>query len=363
MVHVIVDILIPDRLFMSVLIRMIEQHWQKPKWYLTALLWPLSRLFQAIAAIRRWLYRTGILKTTRLPCPVIVVGNIHAGGVGKTPIVAALVRDLQAQHIHVGIISRGYGRESRETLLVNEHSQAKEVGDEPLMLYRQTGAPVAVGRSRLEAAKKLLTAKPEIQLLISDDGLQHYALARDIEIVVFPMQDQHKQLDLLPNGPLRESVTRLSEVDAMILSQNESQEQAIPSHKFPFVSATIPCITSKITYSAFYCLQQPNKTALAADFMHRQCAAVAAIGRPERFFQALKQQGLVLCTERILPDHAKIRTDDWPEAEVVFITEKDAVKLTHTLADKPEIWVLPLSIKLEGNLTAMIMAKLNLPAV
>ena len=199
--------------------QIIERHWQQPQPLLKALLWPLSRLFQAVYGVRRYLYRTGRLKSEKLAVPVVVVGNIHAGGTGKTPVVAALVRGLQAKGIQVGIISRGYGRKSSGVHVLHHSSRAAEAGDEPLLLYRQTGAPTAVGSRRAEAGKALLAAHPEIELIIADDGLQHYALQRDVEIAVFPAADVGRHdLDLLPGGGLREPFARLHAADAVVVS-------------------------------------------------------------------------------------------------------------------------------------------------
>ncbi|MDF7676049.1 tetraacyldisaccharide 4'-kinase [Neisseriaceae bacterium ESL0693] len=347
---------------MAGLFRLIEQHWQQPKWYLTFLLWPLARLFQAVTYLRRSLYRLGILKSQRLSCAVLVVGNIHAGGVGKTPVVAALIQRLQAQGIKVGVISRGYGRLSRQTLLVNEDSSAKEVGDEPLMLFQQTKVPLAVATRRLAAAEALLQAYPETQLIISDDGLQHYALARDFELVVFPAADAGQKPDLLPNGPLRESCDRLKKVDMLVISGGTTDDETMKLLKKAGVPA-LPCMYVHNDYAPFYRLHQPQQYATAEYFRHKRCAAVAAIGHPERFFQALIGMGIDLAETRILADHATIETTDWPQAEVVFITEKDAVKLPQHKAGEPEIWILPLKTVFEPDLTVEIVNKLNLNGV
>lgn len=167
----------------------IEQHWQQPNPILRGILSPFSRIFAQIAAKRRQNFLSGSLKTQKLPVPVVVVGNIHAGGTGKTPIVSSLVLSLQNKGLKVGIVSRGYGRKSTQIHVLNEKSTADDAGDEPLMLYRQTHAPVAVGAERHAAGMALLAAYPDLQIIVSDDGLQHYRLARDVEIAVFPAAD------------------------------------------------------------------------------------------------------------------------------------------------------------------------------
>lgn len=344
---------------MSGLSRLIEQHWQQPRWYLSLLLWPLARVFQAVSLLRRYGYQAGWLPSHRLNCPVMVVGNIHVGGVGKTPVVAALIRHLQEKSIQVGVVSRGYGRQSRQTLLVQEHSRADEVGDEPLMLFRQTRAPIAVATSRLAAAQALLQAYPDTQLIISDDGLQHYALARDFELVVFPATDATRKQDILPNGSLRESYARLKDSDMLVISAGNRDQPSVAAFT-QSLPVTLPFMYSLNTYAPFYCLRSPGQKAIAADFRHKRCAAIAAIGHPERFFQALTQMGITLAQTQVLPDHATISPADWPQTEVVFITEKDAVKL-NTLPDTGvEIWVLPLTVRFDPDLCDTIIEKLNI---
>ena len=178
--------------------QIIERHWQSPNPFLSLLLKPLSKLFAKIAAKRRDDFVSGRLKSEKLPVPMGVVGNIHAGGTGKTPIVAALVSGLQEKGVKVGIISRGYGRKSKAVHVLNTASSAADAGDEPLLLFRQTGAPTAVGSSRAEAGRALLAAHPELELIVADDGLQHYALQRDMEIAVSTEAKRDKGSRKLP---------------------------------------------------------------------------------------------------------------------------------------------------------------------
>lgn len=334
----------------------IERHWKHPNKLLSMVLWPLARIFQGAAVLRRWLFQSGYLTATKLPCPVVIVGNIHIGGVGKTPLVAALVRDLQQKNIKVGVISRGYGRQSEDTVIIDEQTPVSFAGDEPLMLYRQVKTPIAVATTRVAAGQALLSRYPDLQVIISDDGLQHYALKRDLEIVIFPAEDIGKRLDLLPNGPLRESLSRIYTADAILFSQGSkanihcSSVQALVNKKW--------CGYSTLKYGDFYCFNQPLQTAVASDFASKSCAALAAIGRPERFFQALQQLGIKLSTTVILTDHATVTNSDWPEAEVIFITEKDAVKLSAPL--KREVWVLPLQATITPDLAKWIQLRLQL---
>lgn len=336
---------------------LIQRHWQHPQMALSIALWPLARIFQTIAWLRRLFYRTGILSSTKLPCPVVVIGNIHVGGVGKTPLVAALVKALQARQIKVGIISRGYGRSSKKTVIVENGTVVSEAGDEPLMLFQQTQAPIAVANTREAAGQALLAAYPDIQLLISDDGLQHYALKRDMEIVVFPSADIGKKMDVLPNGPLREPLRRLQYVNGIIFSQGKQQSIQQAKQAGLIINNQWKGYSS-INYGAFYSLNEPHRTAQAQEFSGKHCAAIAAIGRPQRFFLALQNLGIELVQTVALNDHASIESADWPEADVVFITEKDAVKLTTSMPNN--IWVLPLSAQICPDLAQFIQTELQL---
>lgn len=152
---------------------------------LACVLWPVSLIFRALVALRRRLYRDGRLRSERLPVPVIVVGNVVAGGAGKTPVLLALLEHLAARGLRAGVISRGYGRTSRDCLEVTAASQPEQVGDEPLLIQRAAAVPVVVARQRVDAGRALLAAHPEVQVVVCDDGLQHLALQRDIELCVF----------------------------------------------------------------------------------------------------------------------------------------------------------------------------------
>ena len=338
--------------------QLIEQHWQTPNPILRVLLTPLSRVFARLAQHRRQRYQHNPHKIQKLPVPVAIVGNIHAGGTGKTPITAALVRGLQQRGVRVGIISRGYGRQSSEIHVLHAHSQATDAGDEPLMLYRQTAAPMAVGANRYAAGQALLAHYPDIQLLVADDGLQHYALHRDMEIGVFPAADLRRlsELDVLPNGSLREPIARLSELDGVVLSQANAdditwaQEQAV----FPR-----DLFASSVVCGAPYRFNQPNERLDASSLhLNQTCVAVAGIARPERFFQSLRDMGIELAQTLALADHTALSLDDLPAADYVLITEKDAVKLPPHAPDC--IWVLPIEAQIEPDLADWVCAKLGL---
>ena len=335
---------------MSKLHQIIERHWQSPNPFLSLLLKPLSRLFAKIAAKRRDDFVSGRLKSEKLPVPVVVVGNIHAGGTGKTPIVAALVSGLREKGVKVGIISRGYGRKSKAVHVLNTASSAADAGDEPLLLFRQTGAPTAVGSSRAEAGRALLAAYPELELIVADDGLQHYALQRDMEIAVFPAADAERtNLDLLPNGSLREPLSRLASVDAVVVSGGKADAAFRPSENM---------FASHIETGRIYRLNRPSEKLDFAGLENQTIAAVAGIAKPERFFDSLRNMGITLNQTVALPDHADIAVADLPNAYAVIITEKDAVKFSDGL-NLNHVWVLPVCAIIEPDLAAFVLEQLE----
>ncbi|MDO4641097.1 MAG: tetraacyldisaccharide 4'-kinase [Neisseria sp.] len=337
---------------MAQLHRIIERHWQQPNPLLSILLWPFSRLFAALSAQRRQRYLSGKATVEKLPVPVVVVGNIHAGGTGKTPIVAALVNALQQRGFQAGIISRGYGRKSSAVHVLNQHSTASEAGDEPLLLYRQTGAPTAVAAQRSKAGKALLAAHPDLDLIICDDGLQHYALARDMEIAVFPYVDTgRKNLDLIPNGSLREPLSRLDSVDAVIVSGSE----ALPENGF---QPNTKLFCSHLQAGQIYRLNRPQEKLNLTAIKGLQIAAVAGIAKPERFFNTLRNIGLRPNIETALPDHADISSFRFPAADIIVITEKDAVKLSDRHLEN--VWVLPVCAIIKPDLAESVIQHLNL---
>ena len=331
--------------------QIIERHWQSPNPFLSLLLKPLSKLFAKIAAKRRDDFVSGRLKSEKLPVPVVVVGNIHAGGTGKTPIVAALVSGLQKRGVKVGIISRGYGRKNKAVHVLNTASSAADAGDEPLLLFRQTGAPTAVGSSRAEAGRALLAAHPELELIVADDGLQHYTLQRDMEIAVFPAADTGRtDLDLLPNGSLREPLSRLASVDAVVVSGGKADTAFRPSENM---------FASHIETGQIYCLNRPSEKLDLAGLGNQTVSAVAGIAKPERFFNTLRSMNIALKQTVALPDHADITAANLPDADVVIITEKDAVKFSdgHGLN---HVWVLPVYAIIEPNLAAFVSANVSI---
>lgn len=321
----------------------IESHWQNPSLRWSILLFLPSCLFGLLAYLRRLAYRRGWLKSTRLPVPVVIVGNIQVGGTGKTPIVAAIAGSLKKQGIAVGIISRGYGRDSQQTLLIDANTDCRHCGDEPMLLFQQCAVPVAVGKTRLAAARLLLQHQPHTQIIISDDGLQHYALARDYEIAVFPANDIQRKTALLPNGNLREPFKRLASVNAIIYS-GCLKGQTLPP--LP-IAKHIPHYTAHLAIGKIYALNQPQNTVQPAFFADKNTVALCAIGRPQRFFNALIEMGIHCQSTHALPDHAALSPEHLPTADCIIITEKDAVKLAQYAL--PKVWVVPVCAIIEPD--------------
>jgi tetraacyldisaccharide 4'-kinase len=269
---------------------------------------PLAGLYGLIVALRRGLYRRGWLRVVRLPCPVIVVGNLTAGGTGKTPLTLALIEALQQRGYRPGVVSRGYGGTQREPALLDDRPNPAEVGDEPALI-RAMGVPVAIGRDRPAAAQLLVDAGCNV--LIADDGLQHYRLARDIEICVIDGERRFGNGKLLPAGPLREPLNRLSQVDFRICNGGSAKADEIPMH---------------LRGGAVRALVDGHEQAIAG-FSGVRVHAVAAIGNPQRFFASLNAQGIHAIPHPFADHHAFTPEDlAFGDGLPVLMTEKDAVK-------------------------------------
>lgn len=297
---------------------------------LASLLWPVSLIYGALWRLRAAHWRRQ--PPPRLPVPVVVVGNVIAGGAGKTPVTVALVRDLLAHGHRPGVVSRGYGRQGVGVLAVTAASTAQAVGDEPLLIARATGVPVHVGTARVDAARTLLAANPGVDVLVCDDGLQHLALARDAEVVVFDDRGTGNGW-LLPAGPLREPWPRPQTGIPQIVVDTSSRRLAVEA---------------------------------LADLAGRPVAALAGIARPETFFGMLRDQGLALSTTLALRDHADFAAD-WPalrqqlrRAPLWLCTEKDAVKLMPLLGEgDPEVRAVPLEVALDPGFFAQVREALS----
>lgn len=300
---------------------------------LAVLLWPASALYGALAALRRGMYRTGRRKTETVGVPVIVVGNVVAGGAGKTPVVIALVEHLCSLGYKPGVVSRGYGRQDRQSREVLANSSAWAVGDEPILIRHRTGVPVCVAAQRVDAARLLLQRHPDRDVLVCDDGLQHYALQRDIEICVFDERGIGNGM-LLPAGPLRETWPRPTDFvlapDKMLSSDAFLLKRAL-SETARRSDGTQVALASLVSFR-----NRPGAELLA----------VAGVARPEVFFAALRAIGLPLASTIALADHASFDGLEWskPDGNTLLCTEKDAVKLWR---HRPTAWAVPLVLQLE----------------
>lgn len=308
------------------------------------LLLPLAALFALISATRRWCWRKGWTKAFHSGVPVIIVGNITAGGTGKTPLVLWIARLLQQQGRHPGIISRGYGAAARHPRPVPANGSAPDFGDEPCLLARRAGCPVWVGVDRAATAAALLRAHPGTDVLISDDGLQHYRLARDMEIAVIDGERGLGNGWLLPAGPLREPASRLDTVDAVVINGNGgfAHPRALPM---------------RMTAGRFHNLLQPELSVQADHFSARPVHAIAGIGNPERFFAQLALMGIRF-TPHAFPDHHPYSAADLAFAgeDIIVMTEKDAVKC-RTFATARH-WMLPIDAAPDSRLGELITARL-----
>ncbi|MES2757547.1 MAG: tetraacyldisaccharide 4'-kinase [Pseudomonadota bacterium] len=317
---------------------------------LACALWPLSLLFRALSSLRAALFRAGLLQSHKLPVPVVVVGNIFIGGTGKTPLTIWLAETLRAAGFTPGIISRGHGSAGSAPRAVTDDSLAADVGDEPLLMARRTGCPVMVGRDRPAAGRALLAAHPLVDVIISDDGLQHYALRRDIEIVLFDGRGAGNGW-LLPAGPLREPVSRRRDFTIVNAAQI-TPELAAGVGGAPFRMLLAGTLAEPLAARG----QRRPLSALAG----KRIVAAAGIGNPGRFFAMLRAQGLSF-DALALPDHHDFLDQPFArvDADIILITEKDAVKCgqIENLKNDPRLWVVPVTAQLDGALAQQIVEK------
>lgn len=321
---------------------MIDRIWSgKSPLYL--LLLPLAWLYGLISTLIRFSYKAGLKKSWRAPVPVVVVGNLTAGGNGKTPVVIWLVETLQQHGFRVGVVSRGYGGKAENyPLLLCEETSTAQAGDEPVLIFQRTGAPVAVSPVRSDAVKALL-ASHELDVIITDDGLQHYALARDVEIVVVDGIRRFGNGHWLPAGPMRERRSRLRSVDAVITNGGTAQSGELAMILQP--GKAINLLTG----------EQRDPTSL------QNVVAMAGIGHPPRFFATLKQLNVNVQKEVAFSDHQSYTLDKLSgvsqSGQALLMTEKDAVKCRSFA--QPDWWYLPVDAKIEGVLAEKLLQKIS----
>lgn len=318
-------------------------------WYrghpLAYLLLPVSWVFCLLVMLRRMLYKLGIMPIRRVPVPIIVVGNITAGGTGKTPLTIWIAKMLTKAGYTPGIVSRGYGGDAEEwPQQVSHDSDPYYVGDEPVLLVRRTGCPMAVGPNRNEAIEMLLEHHP-CDVIISDDGLQHYRMGRDFEIGVIDGDRRFGNGFCLPAGPLREPTSRLNSVDVIVSTGSGSRRE--------FILELIPGELRKVG--------DDSVTAPVSQFTNQTVHAVAGIGNPQRFFETMSKQGFHIL-EHAFPDHHDFIEEDFDKLKEdgdypIIMTEKDAVKCWDLEYDN--MWYLPITPKMDPNFGFRILKALK----
>ena len=312
---------------------------------------PLALVYGAITATRRALYRVGVFRILALPVPVVVVGNLVAGGAGKTPTVIAIVAALRRHGRTPGIVSRGYGGSHADgPLEVTRAISAAQCGDEPLLMHLRSSAPLVVGRDRVDAARELLRRHRQVDVIVSDDGLQHLALARDAQVIVFDERGAGNGW-LLPAGPLRDPLPRAVPAASLVV-----YNAAAPSTPLPGTLARRGLV-GVLTLDAWWRGEAASVAALEA-LRHRTFVAAAGLARPERFFAMLRAHGLAF-TPLPLPDHHAYATLPWPpDTADVVLTEKDATKLDPARIGATRVWVAPLDFALDAAFDAALLALL-----
>ncbi|MDH4216549.1 MAG: tetraacyldisaccharide 4'-kinase [Gallionella sp.] len=370
-------------------------HWLQNHWYritpLHLILLPVSLVFRALVAFRRAAFRNQVFSSDRLLLPVIVVGNISVGGTGKTPLTLALAQQLVERGWHPLIVSRGYGGKTQRPQQVSASSTAQQVGDEPLLMARRDICPVWIGRDRAATAHAAMQAHPQCNIVLCDDGLQHYRLQRDVEVAVIDGARGFGNGLLLPAGPLREPVARLQTVDAVVVNvqarfplpnplgettshSTRLQETAAKSLVIPQAGEGANESLRELVFAGgdvlpgqflmhlcgelFYNLLDPGQTAAADQFHTTRNHAVAGIGHPQRYFQHLEKIGISF-TPHAFPDHHPYTTNDlaFADCDAILLTEKDAVKCT-MFADA-RYWVLRVDAQIDPALIELILRKIT----
>jgi tetraacyldisaccharide 4'-kinase len=306
------------------------------------LLLPVSWFYCALVILRRWLYRTGILKSYQISVPLVIIGNISVGGTGKTPLLIALCDLLKKQGINPGIVSRGYGGNFTGQRLVDSSDTPVSVGDEPFLIAQRTQCPVVVGKNRVAAAE-LLLKHHTCDVILSDDGLQHYRMQRDLEIAVVDVKRQFGNGFCLPAGSLRESVSRLKSVDMVVYHGQTTHDDCFLLE----FSEAVNLVT--------------RETRPVASFQNSPVHVVAGIGYPERFFEQLEQAGLTVI-KHPFPDHhayneSDLCFDERGDKKALLMTEKDAVKCKKFTADNN--WYIPVTAKLSDHLISSFLDKIK----
>lgn len=322
-------------------------HWSRIGAVALALL-PVALLYGLVATMRRKLFRLGVLHVESLPVPVVVVGNITAGGTGKTPVVLWLVAQLRARGFHPGIVTRGYGGSGPEPSAVSAGSDPALCGDEPVLLARRAKCPVWRGRDRVAAGRALIAAHPECDVVVSDDGLQHHRLKRDLDIAVVDGARGFGNGFLLPAGPLREPTSRLAQCDLVVVKEPRAASVELPAG----------AASMRLAPGRWERLDDPTITREPSAFAGQRMHAVAGIGAPDQFFETLAGLGIDV-VRHPFPDHHAFRVADlaFGDDAPIAMTEKDAVKCG--AFSTANMWVLPVDAALAASVAERILQTLR----
>ncbi|MFT3955370.1 MAG: tetraacyldisaccharide 4'-kinase [Piscinibacter sp.] len=327
----------------------LQQAWLRRGPLAVALL-PLSWLFGALVALRRTLYRVGLKRRERIDVPVLVVGNLIAGGAGKTPTTLALLALLRREGWQPGVVSRGHGRRSDAVLEVTHETPADDAGDEPLLLRLRGDAPVCVGTDRVAAARALRAHHPSVDIVVCDDGLQHLRLERDLQVLVFDERGAGNGW-LQPAGPLREPMPLAVPPRSVVLYNAERPSTPLPGHLARRGLAGV------VRLEDWWQGQRPAADSIAK-LRGRPLLAVAGVARPQRFFAMLRDQRLAI-VEHPLPDHHDFATLDWPAGTTdIVLTEKDAVKIRPERVAVLRVWVAALDFGFDAAFERDLLALL-----
>jgi tetraacyldisaccharide 4'-kinase len=323
--------------------------WYARSWAARALL-PLAFIFGLAAHTRRGLYRLGVARSTRLPLPVVVVGNIAVGGTGKTPLTRWLAERLQAHGCKPGVVVRSYRASAQGPARVDGEDDPAVRGDEAVLLARALTCPVWSGPVRADTARAMAAAHPELDAVLCDDGLQHYGLARDVEIAVVDAARGFGNRWLLPAGPLREPLARLHSVDALVLNGTETPA---------LLPAAVPLFRLDLQGAVFRNLHHPQQIVDAGQFRGKRLVAIAGIGNPQRFFRQLEALGLAF-EAHAFPDHHPYSAEElrFPAADAILMTEKDAIKCRRFAHGR--MWSLPVTARTSEELAQLVLARIGL---
>jgi len=327
----------------------LENHWQRITPVSVALL-PLAAIFAVLSWLRRMAYAAGLLRKVRIPVPVVIVGNLNVGGTGKTPVVIWLVKALRARGYVPGVVSRGY-RGTEQLQAIEAETPAEVAGDEAVLIAKLAQCPVWVGRDRAAAAMRLVNDNQGVNVVVSDDGLQHYRLNRDCELAVISASQQFGNRLLLPAGPLREPVSRLQSVDAAIINGNariNGDLSGLPNETFEM----------RLEGNEFCNLVDATRRASPADFAGLRLHAVAGIGEPGRFFEHLRALGLAFLPHAFADHHAFRAQDlEFAGADAVLMTQKDAIKCAGFAREN--WWALPVEARIDEALVDLVTRKIG----